>query len=145
MLVVCSDLEGVWIPEVWKNVAAKTGIDRLKLTTRDIKDYNELMTYRLNVLQEEGLTLKDIQEVIATIKPFEGALDMIKWIESRTRFILVSDTFEEFAEPLVRQLDYPTLLCHSLEVDEKSNITNYKLRQPDAKRETVKAFQSFEV
>lgn len=142
MLVVCSDLEGVWIPEVWKNVAAKTGIDKLKLTTRDIKDYDELMTYRLKVLKEEGLTLKDIQEVIATIKPFDGALEMIKWLQTRTRFILVSDTFQEFAEPLMRQLDYPTLLCHSLEVDKHSNITDYKLRQPDAKRETVKAFQS---
>ncbi len=140
MQVLCSDLEGVWIPEVWKNVAAKTGIEKLKLTTRDIKDYDELMTYRLKVLDEEGLTLKDIQEVIATLKPLDGALEMIKWIQSRTRFILVSDTFEEFAEPLMRQLDYPTLLCHSLEVDDKSRITNYKLRQPDSKRETVKAF-----
>lgn len=141
MQVVCSDLEGVWIPEVWKNVAAKTGIEKLKLTTRDIKDYDELMQYRLRILDEEGLTLKDIQEVIATIKPMDGALEMIKWIQERTRFILVSDTFLEFAEPLMKQLDYPTLLCHSLEVDEKSRITDYKLRQPDSKRETVKAFQ----
>ena len=140
MQVICSDLEGVWVPEVWINVAAKTGIDKLKLTTRDIKDYNELMTYRLKVLEEEGLTLRDIQEVIATIKPYEGAVEMIKWLQSRTRFVLVSDTFQEFAEPLMRQLDYPTLLCHSLEVDEKSRIIDYKLRQPDAKRETVKAF-----
>ncbi len=140
MQVICSDLEGVWVPEVWINVAAKTGIDKLKLTTRDIKDYNELMNYRLKVLEEEGLTLKDIQAVIATIKPYEGAVEMIKWLQSRTRFILVSDTFQEFAEPLMRQLDYPTLLCHSLEVDENSKIIDYKLRQPDAKRETVKAF-----
>jgi len=140
MQVLCSDLEGVWIPEVWKNVAAKTGIEKLQLTTRDIKDYDELMRYRLNVLDEEGLTLKDIQDVIASLKPLDGALEMIKWLQSRTRFVLVSDTFEEFAEPLMRQLDYPMLLCHSLEVDENSRITNYKLRQPDAKRETVKAF-----
>ncbi len=142
MLVVCSDLEGVWVPEVWKNVAVKTGIDKLKLTTRDIKDYNKLMQYRLDILKEEGLTLKDIQNVIADIKPFEGAIEMIKWIQSRTRFILVSDTFQEFAEPLMKQLDYPTLFCHSLEVDDQSNILDYKLRQPDSKRETVKAFQS---
>ena len=142
MQLVCSDLEGVWIPEVWKNVAAKTGIEKLKLTTRDIKDYDELMQYRLRILDEEGLTLKDIQEVIATIKPFEGALEMIQWIQKRTRFIVVSDTFEEFAAPLMRQLDYPTLFCHSLEVDENTRITNYKLRQPDSKRKTVEAFQS---
>lgn len=142
MQIVCSDLEGVWVPEVWKNVAKKTGIEKLKLTTRDIRDYDELMQYRLRILDEEGLTLKDIQEVISTIKPMEGALEMIKWIQSRTRFILVSDTFEEFAEPLMKQLDYPTLLCHSLEVDDKSKITGYKLRQPDPKRKTVEAFQS---
>lgn len=142
MQVVCSDLEGVWVPEVWKNVAAKTGIEKLQLTTRDIKDYDELMKYRLRILDEEGLTLRDIQEVIATIKPMEGALEMINWIQERTRFILVSDTFEEFAEPLMKQLDYPTLLCHSLEVNKRSQITDYKLRQADAKRETVKAFQS---
>ena len=142
MQVVCSDLEGVWVPEVWKSVAAKTGIEKLKLTTRDIRDYDELMQYRLRILDEEGLTLRDIQEVIATIAPMEGALEMIKWIQERTRFILVSDTFEEFAEPLMKQLDYPTLLCHSLEVDDKTRITNYNLRQPDPKRATVKAFQS---
>lgn len=142
MKVVCSDLEGVWIPEVWKNVAAKTGIEKLKLTTRDIKDYDELMQYRLRILDEEGLTLKDIQEVIATIKPKEGALEMIRWIQERTQLIMVSDTFREFAEPLMRQLDYPTLLCHSLEIDDKDRITNYKLRQIDSKRHTVKAFQS---
>lgn len=142
MQVVCSDLEGVWVPEVWKNVAEKTGIEKLKLTTRDIKDYDELMQYRLRILDEEGLTLKDIQEVIATIKPMDGALEMIRWIQQRTRFIVVSDTFLEFASPLMKQLDYPTLLCHSLEVDEKSYITDYKLRQPNSKYETVKAFQS---
>ncbi len=139
MLVVCSDLEGVWIPEVWKNVAAKTGIEKLQLTTRDIKDYDELMQYRLRILKEEGLTLKDIQEVIATIKPKEGALEVIKWIQERTRFILVSDTFEEFAEPLMRQLEFPTLFCHSLEIGNDNSVKNYKLRQPDSKRETVKA------
>lgn len=142
MQVVCSDLEGVWIPEVWKNVAAKTGIEKLKLTTRDIKDYDELMQYRLRIIDKEGLTLKDIQNVIATIKPKEGALEMIRWIQERTRFIVVSDTFEEFAEPLMRQLGFPTLLCHSLEVGADNRILNYKLRQPDSKRRTVEAFHS---
>jgi phosphoserine/homoserine phosphotransferase len=141
MQIVCSDLEGVWVPEVWKNVAKITGIEKLKLTTRDIRDYDELMQYRLKILDKEGLNLKDIQDVIATIKPLDGALEMIKWIQERTRFIMVSDTFVEFAEPLMKQLDYPTLLCHSLEVNDKDHITGYKLRQEDPKRKTAIAFQ----
>lgn len=142
MHLICSDLEGVWVPEVWVNVAQKTGIDELKLTTRDIKDYDELMTHRLAVLDKHNLTLKDIQEVIATIKPFEGALENIKWLQEVSRFILVSDTFIEFAEPLMRQLEFPTLFCHSLEVDENNKIVGYKLRQKDPKTQVVKAFQS---
>jgi phosphoserine / homoserine phosphotransferase len=141
MHIICSDLEGVWVPEVWVNVALKTGIEELKLTTRDIKDYDELMNYRLGILDKHGLTLKDIQEVIASIKPIEGALDTIKWIQKVSRLIIVSDTFVEFAEPLMKQLDYPTLLCHSLEVDENSRITGYKLRQKDPKKMVVQAFQ----
>ncbi len=141
MHIICSDLEGVWVPEVWVNVALKTGIEELKLTTRDIKDYDELMNYRLGILDKHGLTLKDIQEVIASIKPIEGALDTIKWIQKVSRLIIVSDTFVEFAEPLMKQLDYPTLLCHSLEVDENSKITGYKLRQKDPKKMVVQAFQ----
>jgi phosphoserine/homoserine phosphotransferase len=142
MHIVCSDLEGVWVPEVWINVAKKTGIDALKLTTRDIKDYDELMQYRLKILDEKNLRLKDIQDVIATIKPLEGAMDMINWIKSLSRFIVVSDTFVEFAEPLMSQLEYPTLFCHSLVVDEKNRIIGYKLRQKDPKRQVVKALQS---
>ena len=113
---VCSDLEGVWVPEVWINVAEKTGIPELRLTTRDIKDYDELMRHRLEILKEKNLTLLDIQRVIATIKPLHGALDMINWLKRVTRFIVVSDTFVEFADPLMDQLDWPTLFCHSLEV-----------------------------
>ena len=142
MNVVCCDLEGVWVPEVWINVAKKTGIDALKLTTRDIKDYDELMQYRLKILEEHKLTLRDIQEVIGTIKPLDGALEMIKWIQSQTQLIVVSDTFTEFADPLMRQLDYPTLFCHSLVVDEKNRIIDYKLRQKDPKRQVVKALKS---
>jgi len=141
MHIVCSDLEGVWVPEVWINVAKKTGIDALKYTTRDIKDYDELMKYRLNILDEKNLYLKDIQDVIGTIKPLDGALDIIKWIKTISRLIVVSDTFVEFAEPLMRQLDYPTLFCHSLEVDAKNRIVGYKLRQKDSKRQVVKALQ----
>ncbi len=144
MHVICSDLEGVWVPEVWVNVAKKTGIDELKLTTRDIKDYDELMTHRLGVLDKHGLTLKDIQEVIATLKPLDGAFEIIKWLQKVSRLIVVSDTFVEFADPLMRQLGYPTLFCHSLEVDDKSRITGYKLRQKDPKRQVVKSLQSLQ-
>jgi phosphoserine / homoserine phosphotransferase len=142
MHTICCDLEGVWIPEIWINVSKKTGIEELKLTTRDIKDYNELMNYRIKILKEHKITLKDIQDVIATIKPIEGAHEMIKWLQSRSRVIIVSDTFTEFAEPLMRQLDYPTLFCHSLEVDDSNMIVGYNLRQADPKRQVVKALQS---
>jgi phosphoserine/homoserine phosphotransferase len=139
---VCSDLEGVWVPEVWINVAERTGIPELRLTTRDIKDYDELMCHRLQILKEKNLTLLDIQRVIATIKPLHGALDMINWLKRITRFIVVSDTFVEFAEPLMDQLDWPTLFCHSLEVDSNGIINGYNLRQRNAKRETVVALKS---
>jgi phosphoserine/homoserine phosphotransferase len=142
MHVVCSDLEGVWVPEVWINVAKKTGIDALKLTTRDIKDYDELMHYRLKILDENNLKLKDIQDVIATLKPLEGALGMINWIKEVSRLIVVSDTFVEFANPLMRQLNYPTLFCHSLEIDEENRIIGYKLRQKDPKRQVIRALKS---
>lgn len=144
MHIVCCDLEGVWVPEVWINVAKKTGIDALKLTTRDIKDYDELMTYRLKILDEHSLKLKDIQDVIGNIEPLEGALEMINWLKSVTRLIVVSDTFAEFADPLMKQLDYPTLFCHSLEVDETDRIIDYTLRQKDPKRQVVKALKSLE-
>jgi phosphoserine / homoserine phosphotransferase len=139
---VCSDLEGVWVPEVWINVAEKTGIPELRLTTRDMKNYDELMHYRLKILHEKNLTLLDIQRVIATIKPIHGALEMINWLKRVTRFIVVSDTFVEFADPLMEQLDRPTLFCHSLEVNGQGIICGYHLRQKDAKRETVKALKS---
>jgi phosphoserine / homoserine phosphotransferase len=139
---VCSDLEGVWVPEVWINVAERTGIPELRLTTRDIKDYDELMQHRLKILKERNLTLLDIQRVIATIRPLHGALDMINWLKRVTRFIVVSDTFVEFADPLMEQLDRPTLFCHSLEVGSNGIITGYNLRQKDAKRETVRALKN---
>lgn len=144
MHVICCDLEGVWIPEIWINVAKVTGIEKLKLTTRDIKDYDELMTYRLGILKEHNITLTDIQNVIATLKPIDGAFEMIKWLQSQSRVIIVSDTFTEFADPLMKQLDYPTLFCHSLVVDENDMIIDYKLRQKDPKRQVVKALQSLE-
>ena len=142
MWVVCADLEGVFVPEVWINVARVTGIEKLRLTTRDIKDYDELMKYRLQVLDENNLKITDIQKVIATLKPLEGALAFVKWLREVTRFVIVSDTFIEFAQPLMDQLENPLLLCHSLEIDETGRVVNYKLRQPDPKRKTVEAFQS---
>ena len=142
MHTICCDLEGVWIPEIWINVSKKTGIEELKLTTRDIKDYDELMTYRLKILKEHNITLQNIQDVIATLKPLDGAYEMIKWMQSQSRVIVVSDTFIEFADPLMRQLDYPTLFCHSLVTDEKGMIIDYKLRQKDPKRQVVKSLQS---
>jgi phosphoserine/homoserine phosphotransferase len=142
MWVVCADLEGVFVPEIWINVAKKTGIEKLKLTTRDIKDYDELMTYRLQVLKEHRLTIHDIQQVIASLKPLDGALDFVRWLREMTRFVIVSDTFIEFAQPLMNQLENPLLLCHSLEIDETGAIADYKLRQPDPKRKTVEAFKN---
>ncbi|MBN1416268.1 MAG: bifunctional phosphoserine phosphatase/homoserine phosphotransferase ThrH [Bacteroidales bacterium] len=138
---VCSDLEGVWVPEVWINVAKKTGIEELRFTTRDIKDYDELMRHRIRILKEKSLTLQDIQKVISTIKPLDGALEMIEWLKQHTRFIVVSDTFVEFAGPLLAQLNWPLLFCHSLEVDAEGNIIGYNLRQKDSKRKTVEALK----
>lgn len=144
MYVVCSDLEGVWVPEVWINVAKKTGIDALKITTRDEPDYDKLMNYRIGILKEKGLKLHDIQEVIATIRPLDGALDTITWIKKLSQFIVVSDTFREFAEPLMRQLHYPTLFCHHLTTDANNTIIGYNLRQKDPKRKVVEALQSLQ-
>ena len=144
MWIICADLEGVFVPEIWVNVAKITGIEKLKLTTRDIKDYNELMSYRLQVLDENNLKLKDIQQVIATLKPLDGALDFIRLLRNISRLIIVSDTFIEFAQPLMDQLENPLLLCHSLETDDTGRITNYRLRQPDPKRKVVEAFQSLQ-
>ena len=142
MWIVCADLEGVFVPEVWINFAKKTGIDALKLTTRDIKDYDELMRYRLKILDENNLKIQDIQEVISTMKPLDGALEFTRWLRKVTRFAIVSDTFVEFAKPLMEQLENPFLLCHSLEIDKTGRVVDYKLRQADPKRRTVEAFQS---
>ena len=142
MWIICADLEGVFVPEIWINVAKKTGIDELKLTTRDIKDYDQLMRYRLEILDKHNLKLQDIQEVINNLQPLPGALDFIREIRKLTRFAIVSDTFVEFAQPLMDKLENPFLLCHSLETDSTGRITNYLLRQSDPKRKTVEAFKS---
>jgi len=144
MYIICSDLEGVFVPEVWINVAKKTGIDELKLTTRDIQDYDVLMKQRLKILAERGLKLKDITDVIATIEPLEGANEFLAWIKTRTQLIIVSDTFAQFADPLMKQLNRPTIFCHELVIGEDDSVVDYKLRQKDPKRKVVEALQSLE-
>jgi len=141
MHIVCSDLEGVFVPEIWVNVSIHTGIDELKLTTRDICDYNVLMKRRLELLRKYGLTLRDVQNVISLLKPLPGALEFLDWLRTKTQLIVVSDTFSEFADPLIRQLGRPTLLCHHLTTDSEGNITDYNLRQEDGKRHVVEALQ----
>ena len=137
--LACLDLEGVIIPEIWINFAERTGIDELRLTTRDIPDYDELMRKRLGILREHDLGLPDIQEVIAGMKPLEGAPEFLEWLKARFQLIILSDTFYEFAEPFMRQLGWPTIFCHRLETDAEGRVVNYLLRQPDQKREAVKA------
>lgn len=140
MEIACLDLEGVLVPEIWIAFAEKTGIDALRATTRDIPDYDVLMKQRLSILAEHGLTLPDIQEVIATLTPLEGAADFINWLRERFQVVILSDTFYQFSAPLMAQLGWPTLLCHRLECDEQGRVTDYVLRQKDPKRQSVKAF-----
>lgn len=142
MEIACLDLEGVLIPEIWIAFAEKTGIDALRVTTRDIPDYDVLMRQRLRILEEHGLGLNEIQEVISTLKPLDGAADFIDWLRERFQVIILSDTFYEFSQPLMRQLGFPTLLCHQLEVDETGKVTNYHLRQVNPKRQAVVALKS---
>lgn len=142
MELACLDLEGVLIPEVWVEFAKKTGIDALKATTRDISDYDELMMMRLGELEKAGLGLHEIQEVIGTLKPLDGAIEFTNWLRERFQVIILSDTFYQFAQPLMRQLGFPTLFCHNLEVAESGKITGYKLRQANPKRQSICAFKS---
>jgi len=142
MYIVCSDLEGVFVPEVWVNVSRHTGIDELKLTTREISDYNLLMRRRLELLQKYGLTLRDVQNVISLLRPLPGALEFVEWLRTKTQLIIVTDSFTELAEPLVNQLGKPTLLCHHLTTDKDGIIRDYNLRQEDAKRHVVDALHS---
>ncbi|MBF0099568.1 MAG: bifunctional phosphoserine phosphatase/homoserine phosphotransferase ThrH [Desulfobacterales bacterium] len=142
MQVICSDLEGVFVPEIWINVAEKTGIDELRLTTRDIADYDVLMARRISILKTHQLTLLDIQKVIQHIDPLEGALEFLNWIRSNYQIIVVSDTFSQFAGPLMKKLGWPTLFCHTLIVDSNNSIVGYRLRQAQAKRMTVLALKS---
>lgn len=141
MQIVCLDLEGVLVPEVWIELAKRTGLDELKLTTRDIQDYDELMQYRLKKMDEHNLKIQDIQEAIAAMGPVDGARDFVHWLDERFQLVILSDTFYEFAEPLMRQLDWPTLFCHKLTIEENGRVADYNLRMKDHKTEAVKAFQ----
>lgn len=143
MELACLDLEGVLIPEIWIEFANKTGIDALRATTRDIADYDELMTMRLAELDKAGLGIREIQEVIATLSPLEGAPEFVNWLRERFQVIILSDTFYQFAGPLMAQLGYPTLFCHQLVIDEQSGrVQDYKLRQANPKRQSICAFKS---
>ena len=142
MNVVCLDLEGVLVPEIWIAFSEESGIPELKLTTRDEPDYDKLMKYRLGILKEHGLGLKKIQDTISRIEPLEGAREFLDELRSITQVIIISDTFEQFATPLMKKLGWPTLFCNTLEVGEDGMITGYKMRCPKSKLTTVRALQS---
>lgn len=142
MYIVCADMEGIFTPEIWINVAEKTGIEELKLTTRDISDYDVLMKKRLAILDTNGLKLKDITDVINSMQPLEGALGFLNWLRERTQIIIVSDTYVEFAKPLMEKLGWPTLFCHDLTIAYDDSIENYNLRQRDSKYNTVLALKN---
>jgi phosphoserine/homoserine phosphotransferase len=139
--LACLDLEGVLIPEIWIAFAEKAGIEELKATTRDIPDYNVLMKQRLKLLDQHGYGLPQIQKVIGGLDPLPGAAEFLDWLRERFQVVILSDTFYEFAMPLMAKLGHPALLCHKLEVADNGQITNYLLRQRDPKRQSVRAFQ----
>jgi len=140
-MLACLDLEGVLLPEIWIAFAEKTGIEQLRLTTRDIPDYDELMQGRLKILKDNNLKLIDIQKVIKTLSPLEGAIDFLDWLKSEFQVIILSDTFYQFVGPLMKNLGYPTLFSHELTVDSKGSITGYRLRQKDGKTKAVSALK----
>jgi phosphoserine/homoserine phosphotransferase len=140
--IACLDFEGVLIPEMWVAVADKYRVDGLRITTRDIPDYRELMRVRLRVMDQHGLTLHDIRAAVAELEPLPGAAEFVEWLRGRFQIAIISDTFYEFAEPMVKALGWPMLLCHRLSVDAKGRIVDIRLRQDDPKRHSVLAFQS---
>ena len=142
MNIVCLDLEGVLVPEIWIAFAEETGIPELKRTTRDEPDYDKLIKYRINILKEHGLGLKEIQDTIAKIDPMPGAKEFLDELRAMTQVIIISDTFTQFAGPLMKKLGYPTIFCNSLEVAEDGEITGFKMRIENSKLTTVKALQS---
>ncbi len=142
MHVICFDLEGVFVPEIWINVAERTGIAELRLTTRDISDYDVLMRRRLSILEKHGLKLRDITDVIARMDPLEGAREFIDWMRERTQVIILSDTFVQFAGPLMKKLGWPTLFCNELTVAPDGAVSGYRMRQNSGKRMAVVALKS---
>lgn len=140
-MIACLDLEGILVPEIWINVAERTGIAALRRTTRDEPDYDVLMRGRLAILDEHRLGLADIQAAIGAMDPLDGALEFLDWLRSRGQVIILSDTFTQFAAPLMRKLGWPTLFCNSVEVDAQGRITGYRLRLPDGKRRAVEALR----
>ena len=140
MEIACLDLEGVLVPEIWISFAERTGIEELRLTTRDVPDYDALMTRRLSILEENNLGLPDIQNVIGGMSPLDGAREFLDWLRERAQVVILSDTFYQFAAPLMRQLGWPTLFCHRLEIGEGGRVSSYHLRQKDQKRQAVRAF-----
>jgi phosphoserine / homoserine phosphotransferase len=141
-VIACLDLEGVLVPEIWINVALKTGIDELKITTRDMPDYDALMKRRLAILDHHKLTIADIQDVIAKMGPLEGAGDFVAWLRERCQVVILSDTFYQFAWPLMRQLGFPTLLCNQLEIDKNGKILAHHMRMQNQKKHSVAAFKA---
>lgn len=142
MDIICLDLEGVLVPEIWINVAEKTRIEKLRLTTREISDYDVLMRGRLKILKEHGLTLADIQGVIGTMEPLPGAKEFLEALRSKTQVVILSDTFSEFAQPLMRKLGWPTIFCNDLQVDSEGMITDYRMRQHDGKKKAILGLRS---
>lgn len=142
MEMACLDLEGVLVPEIWIAFAERTGIEELRATTRDIPDYDVLMKQRLGLLDQHNLKMDDIQAVIAELEPLPGAIEFVDWLRERFQVVILSDTFYEFSQPLMRQLRWPTLLCHRLITDDAGRVVDYKLRQKDPKRASVQAFHS---
>ena len=142
MEIVCLDLEGVLVPEIWIAFSEKTGIPQLRITTREEPDYDKLMKYRMGILREHGLRLSDIQDVIATIRPLDGAREFLDRVRALTQVVILSDTFSEFASPLMRQLGWPTIFCNSLEVDSDNMLTGIKMRLIDGKRKAIEALRA---
>jgi phosphoserine/homoserine phosphotransferase len=141
-VIACLDLEGVLVPEIWINVALTTGIEALKVTTREMPDYDKLMKQRLAILDRHRLTIGDIQDVIGKMGPLEGAKDFLAWLRERCQVIILSDTFYQFALPLMRQLGLPTLFCNQLEIDHSGRIVNYHMRMPNQKKHSVAALKA---
>lgn len=144
MKLICLDLEGVLVPEIWIGVAERTGIEELRLTTRDISDYDVLMKRRIEILDEHGLRIDDIHDVINSLSPLPGARDFLDRLRSSVQVAILSDTFYQFASPLMRMLGWPSLYCNDLEIDGEGQVTGYRLRQPDQKRQAVRAFKNLE-